>query len=67
MVTLTPNGPIENVAIETSNPLVDGEFTLTSQVERVQICTHLQITWRVPIDPRIITIEHFDKSHYRRD
>jgi len=31
------NGRIEDVAIETLNPLVEREFVLTSQVEGVQI------------------------------
>jgi len=41
MFVPTPNGLIENVAIETSNLLVEGEFTSTSQVKGAQISTPL--------------------------
>lgn len=37
MFVPTPNGLIENMAIETSNLLVEGESTLTSEVEGAQI------------------------------
>lgn len=37
MFVPTPNGLIENVAIETSNLLVEGESTSTSQVKGAQI------------------------------
>jgi hypothetical protein len=39
MFVPTPNGSIENVTIKTSNPLVEGEYALTSQVEWAQIST----------------------------
>jgi hypothetical protein len=35
MVILTPNGPIENVAIEMSNILMEGEHVPTFQVEGI--------------------------------
>jgi hypothetical protein len=34
-----PDGSTKDVAIETPNPLAEGKFTLTSQVEGAQICT----------------------------
>jgi hypothetical protein len=37
MFVPTPNGLIENMTIETSNLLVEGESTLTSEVEGAQI------------------------------
>jgi len=37
MFGLTPNGSIQNVAIETSNLLVEGEFVSMSKMEGVQI------------------------------
>ncbi len=35
MVILTPNGPIENVAIEMSNILMEGEHVPTFQIEGI--------------------------------
>jgi hypothetical protein len=37
--THIPNGRIEDVTIETSNLLMEGEFALMSQVEGAQIFT----------------------------
>ncbi len=37
---LTPNGSIQNVAIETSNLLVEGEFVSMSKMEGVQKTRH---------------------------
>ncbi len=41
MFVSTPNGLIKNMAIETSNLLVEGKSILTSQVKGVQISTPL--------------------------
>jgi hypothetical protein len=62
-----PNGQTKDVAMETWNLLVEGEFDLMFQVEGVQNFTPLQIAQKVLIDPQITTFKPFDRFHCPRD
>jgi hypothetical protein len=60
----TLDGSIENMAIETPNPLIEKKNVLTSQVEGAQILPCLQTTQKVLIDPQIIALKPSNISHY---
>lgn len=51
MFIIAPNGSLENVAIETPNPLVEGKYISRFQVEGFKFPPHIQITEKVLIDP----------------
>jgi hypothetical protein len=65
------NGQIEDVAMETPNPSMEGEFASMLQMERAQNFTPpptpLQTAQRVLINPQITMFEPFDKFHCPRD
>lgn len=69
MVILTPDGPIENVAIEMSNILMEGEHVPTFQVEGIWICNvpHPWIAQRFLINLWIMTPKPFDRFHHKRN
>jgi len=63
------DGRTKDMAIETINLSMKGEFVSTSQVERAPLKTSppLKTTQRVLIDPQITTFEPFDRFHCLRD
>jgi len=67
MVVLTPNGPIDNVAIESSNRSMEGKSTLTFETKEVQIITPFTNSIEGLIDSQIMMPNFLDKFHYKRD
>jgi hypothetical protein len=64
--THIPNGQIEDVAIKTLNPLVEGEYVSMFQMEGVRNFTPLQIV-QIVTNPQITTFEPFDNFHCLKD
>jgi hypothetical protein len=65
--THIPYGLTKDVAMETLNLSMEGEFILTSQMEGARNFTSLQIAKRLIIYPQITTFEPFDKFHCSKD
>jgi hypothetical protein len=67
MFGLTPNGSIQNVAIETPNMLVKIEFVSMSKMEGAQISTPFENHTQGPNKSTIMIFKPSNMFHYLKD